>query len=89
MIIKEIPPVCWRPRRSSTWCMTVSTLTETQVDRVFQSLHDGLVEGMERLQVPGLSLGVIDEGREHLASFGVTNMEALSPVTGQTLYQIG
>ncbi|MGH2628466.1 MAG: serine hydrolase domain-containing protein [Anaerolineales bacterium] len=42
-----------------------------------------------RLQVPGLSFGVVHEGRLHTASVGVTNVDHPLPVTAQTAFQIG
>src|SRR5437763_6180470 len=40
-------------------------------------------------QVPGVAVGVLFQGEEHLAGFGVTNVDAPLPVDGDTLFQIG
>src|SRR5579883_2986245 len=69
--------------------MAVETRTATQVDPAIQPLHDAIIEAMERLHVPGVGLGVIHEGKEYLAGFGVTNAQAPAPVSGETLFQIG
>jgi CubicO group peptidase (beta-lactamase class C family) len=44
---------------------------------------------MERLHVPGVSVGIIVDGQEHGAPFGVTNVSYPSPVIADTLFQIG
>jgi CubicO group peptidase (beta-lactamase class C family) len=44
---------------------------------------------MQRWQVPGVALGVLHDGQEHTAGFGVTNVEHPLPVTPTTLFQIG
>ena len=44
---------------------------------------------MARLEVPGLSIGVLHEGRAYAGGFGVTNVDHPSPVEAETLFQIG
>jgi CubicO group peptidase (beta-lactamase class C family) len=44
---------------------------------------------MRRLHVPGVAVGLLHEGREHTAGFGVTSVENPLPVTPDTLFQIG
>jgi CubicO group peptidase (beta-lactamase class C family) len=44
---------------------------------------------MERLGVLGEAVGVIREGEEHIASFGVTSITNPLPVDADTLFQIG
>ncbi len=44
---------------------------------------------MRRLDVPGAAVGVIDGDHEHIAGFGVTNVDHPLPVDGDTLFQIG
>ena len=48
-----------------------------------------ITEAMERLQVPGVAIGILDEGREYLAGFGVTSVDNPLPVTTATLFQVG
>lgn len=59
----------------------------TDVD--FQILSDFVVAEMRRLGVPGVAVGLIHEGRQHLAGFGITSVENPLPVTADTLFQIG
>ena len=56
---------------------------------VFRLLDQKVVEAMERLHVPGVAVGVLHEGKEHAAGFGVTNVDHPLPVDGDTLFQIG
>lgn len=58
-------------------------------DPDFRLLSEVVVEAMVRLQVPGVSVGIVFNGREHLAGFGVTSVENPLPVTADTLFQIG
>jgi len=44
---------------------------------------------LARLQVPGLAVGVLHEGRVYAGGFGVTSIENPLPVTAETLFQIG
>jgi CubicO group peptidase (beta-lactamase class C family) len=39
--------------------------------------------------VPGCSVGILYQGEIHTAGFGVSNIEKKSPVSGNTLFQIG
>lgn len=55
----------------------------------FDQLDAKVAEAMERLQVPGVSLGLLIDGQEHVAPFGVTNVDYPSPVLPDTLFQIG
>ena len=43
---------------------------------------------MARYHVPGVALGLIDRGAEHVAGFGLTSVEHPLPVDGETLFQI-
>ena len=58
-------------------------------DPDFQQLSDFVVAEMRRLSVPGVAIGLIHNGREHLAGFGITSVENPLPVTADTLFQIG
>ncbi len=58
-------------------------------DPQFRALCDYVMAEMRRLQVPGVSIGIIHDGREYLAGFGVTSVENPLPVTADTLFQIG
>jgi CubicO group peptidase (beta-lactamase class C family) len=45
-------------------------------------------EGMSRHHVPGVAIGVLHEGDEDIAAYGVTNLEHPLPVDADTLFQI-
>src|SRR5512138_1959603 len=44
---------------------------------------------MARLEVPGLAVGVLHEGRVYAGGFGVTNVDHPAPVEVETLFQVG
>ena len=44
---------------------------------------------MAELGVPGVALGVLQEGREYVAGLGVTSLENPLPVTADTFFQVG
>ena len=58
-------------------------------DPQFRALSDYVIAEMRRLQVPGVAIGIIHDGREYLAGFGITSVENPLPVTADTLFQIG
>lgn len=56
---------------------------------VHQPIHDLITDAMQRWQVPGVAFGVLHQGQEYTAGFGVTSVENPLPVTPTTLFQIG
>jgi CubicO group peptidase (beta-lactamase class C family) len=58
-------------------------------DPKFKKLCEQIVAAMERIPVPGVAVGVVDGDTEHVAGFGVTNVDHPLPVDGETLFQIG
>lgn len=46
-------------------------------------------EQMQEWSVPGVAVGVLQDGRIETWGFGVTNIDTEQPVTGDTLFQIG
>lgn len=56
---------------------------------LFNQLCEQVQAGMERLQVPGVALGVLHGDQEFTAGFGVTSVENPLPVDTDTLFQIG
>jgi len=58
-------------------------------DARFMALSDFVISEMRRLQVPGVAVGVIHDGQERLAGYGITSVENPLPVTADTLFQIG
>jgi len=69
--------------------MTATTRPTLEGTPAFQPLHERITEAMERLHVPGVAAGVIHDGAEHVAAFGVTNVDYPAPVVEDTLFQIG
>jgi len=45
-------------------------------------------DGMARYHVPGVAIGILHDGDEDIAAYGVTNLEHPLPVDGDTLFQI-
>ena len=58
-------------------------------DEVLRPLAERVTEAMARLRVPGVAVGLLLDGTEHTAGFGVTNVEHPLPVDADTLFQIG
>jgi CubicO group peptidase (beta-lactamase class C family) len=56
---------------------------------LFSDLCGELDEARERLGVPGAAVGVLHQGEDRTAGFGVTNVEHPLAVTPDTLFQIG
>lgn len=54
-----------------------------------RSLQDVVTETAERLEVPGVAVGVYHAGAEHYAFHGVTSVENPLPVDDTTLFQFG
>jgi len=61
----------------------------TEADQLFQNLSNEITSGMQRITIPGLSVGVWHNGIEQAAGFGVTSVEHPLPVTPDTLFQVG
>lgn len=55
----------------------------------FRDVAGALTESMRTNRIPGAALGILAEGREEHAEFGVASVNTLTPVTPQTLFQIG
>ncbi|HZO74894.1 MAG TPA: serine hydrolase domain-containing protein [Ktedonobacteraceae bacterium] len=69
--------------------MNDKTAAQTQHNQEFRPLEEMIKKTMERLQVPGVAVGMIHEGKEYAAGFGVTNVEHPLPVDSKTLFQVG
>ncbi len=69
--------------------MTATTRPTLEGSPAFQPLHERIMEAMERLHVPGVAVGIIYDGAEHVAAFGVTKVDYPAPVVEDTLFQIG
>ena len=55
----------------------------------FRAVADGLMGAMVKHSIPGAALGILMDGQEEHATFGVANLEANEAVTPDTLFQIG
>ncbi|GIW04031.1 MAG: hypothetical protein KatS3mg059_0651 [Thermomicrobiales bacterium] len=70
-------------------------MTRAQMDRgagnvgSIEQLNETIHQQMERWQVPGLAIGLYDNGRVETAAYGVAHVETGCAVTPGTLFQIG
>ena len=64
-------------------------MTASNADALFQQLGDFIQQGMKRLNVPGVAVGIQFDGREFVAGFGVTSVPNPLQVTPDTTFQIG
>ena len=55
----------------------------------FRLVAEALVAAMQEHQVPGAAIGLLADGREEHATFGLASLSSLRPVTPETLFQIG
>ncbi len=65
----------------------MSLADQSQV--MFQELCDFVRDDMQQRNVPGVALGVVYDGRDFLAGFGITSVDHPLPVDADTLFQIG
>jgi CubicO group peptidase (beta-lactamase class C family) len=59
------------------------------VAEIFDQVCDAVRAAMAETQTPGVAVGLLHEGEEHVAGFGVTSTENPLEVTPDTLFQIG
>lgn len=57
--------------------------------QTLQALHNKIHELMAETGTPGVAVGILQDGEEHLAGFGVTHVSNPLAVDGDTLFQIG
>lgn len=69
--------------------MSVTAEQSPPVPAQFQPLHDTVTEAMEKFHVPGVAVGLMLDGQDHVAAFGVTNVNYPAMVLPETLFQIG
>lgn len=55
----------------------------------FQEIVDVARTGMDELNVPGIALGIVSDGKEETVGLGVTSLDNPLEVTDETLFQIG
>ena len=58
-------------------------------DPLLRALDEKIEAGMARYHIPGVAVGVLYQGREHVRGYGVTNVDYPQPVDGDTLFRIG
>src|SRR5947208_280643 len=56
---------------------------------IFEDICSAVRGAMEETQTPGVAVGLLHKGEEHVAGFGVTSLENPLEVTPGTLFQIG
>jgi CubicO group peptidase (beta-lactamase class C family) len=62
---------------------------EKSLDSLWQAANDFVETKRKELGVPGCSVGILHQGEIKTAGFGVSNIEKNTPVSGETLFQIG
>ncbi len=69
--------------------LATATPVASASDPAYQRLDGVVREAMARLDVPGVAVGILHDGQEYAAGFGVTNLNAPYPVDASTLFQAG
>src|SRR5206468_4282575 len=78
------------PRIRWTCGPTVSSSSSVRfVAAAFDRVCDAIRASMEETQTPGVAVGMLHQGEEEVAGFGVTSIENPLEVTPDTLFQIG
>ena len=68
---------------------TMPNTLATDASPRFRAVAEALMAAMITTGTPGAALGILADGREEHATFGVDRIERGMPVTGDTLFQIG
>src|SRR5215204_3878401 len=55
----------------------------------FRAVAEAVTRAMANAQIPGVAIGILADGREEVAGFGITSIETGEPVTPDTLFQLG
>lgn len=63
--------------------------TDKTAEALFRALDERIEAAMKRYNVPGVSVGIYWQGREHLRGYGVTNVDHPLPVDADTMFRIG
>jgi CubicO group peptidase (beta-lactamase class C family) len=69
--------------------MRIKTSPLSNKDSKFDTISRFIVKEMNRLQVPGVAIGIYHKGQERATGFGITSIEHPLPVTADTLFQTG
>ena len=59
------------------------------MSELFARVGDAVRAAMEETQTPGVAVGLLQDGTEEAAGFGITSTENPLEVTPDTLFQIG
>ena len=78
---------CWKMRRRK--CDPVRNVVAMQTLDTFKALQERIQDALQRWGVPGVAVGILHDGQEYTAGFGVTSVENPLPVDADTLMQIG
>lgn len=60
-----------------------------EADQNFEKLSAFVHKAMAENAVPGVTMGVLQNGQHRTAAFGITNIDNPQQVTDETLFQIG
>jgi CubicO group peptidase (beta-lactamase class C family) len=88
-------PVRWDGSRASaqtpiaTPSAGISSTLLPEASASFQAVAEALAAALEATGTPGAALGILAEGREEHAAFGLAGIENDAPVSAATLFQTG
>jgi CubicO group peptidase (beta-lactamase class C family) len=74
---------------ASSQALATATPVAQSEDAAFLRLDGVIREAMVRHNVPGVAVGILHDGQEYTAGYGVTNLNAPYPVDAGTLFQAG
>ena len=69
--------------------LVTSAARQAPADARFEKIAALVQAQMTELAVPGVAIGILDDGRVTTRAFGITNVDHPLPVTDDTLFQIG
>jgi CubicO group peptidase (beta-lactamase class C family) len=67
----------------------VGSAGDQNADALFRELDARIEAAMAANDIPGVAIGVLYQGHEHVRGFGATNRDYPLPVDGDTLFRIG
>jgi CubicO group peptidase (beta-lactamase class C family) len=74
--------------RKELCCMIGDPASSQWIKGNFDRVKEYLLAVMDRRKVPGVAVGIYHDGEQHLAGFGVTDVDNPLPVSVDTLFQI-
>jgi CubicO group peptidase (beta-lactamase class C family) len=57
-------------------------------EQLYKTICELIPDAMKKHQVPGVAFGVVSDGREYSAGFGITNLHHPLAVDDTTLFQM-